>query len=80
MTRDTFRQEIRTLSLTKYLSEIMSACYEGLYKLKPQGEIDAAVEISSALHQRFGPANFTEYLGWSKPGGKHPTHRHGDAR
>ncbi|CAJ2512190.1 Uu.00g052050.m01.CDS01 [Anthostomella pinea] len=63
-TRDTFLQEIRTLSLTKYLSEIISACYEGLCKLKTQGEIDAAVEIVSALHQRFGPADFTEYLGW----------------
>ncbi|KAI8635250.1 MIF4G domain-containing protein [Xylariaceae sp. FL1651] len=63
-TQNTFLQEIRTLSLTKYLSEIISACYEGLCKLKTPGEIDAAVEIVSALHQRFGPADFTEYLGW----------------
>ncbi|KAI1266069.1 armadillo-type protein [Xylariaceae sp. FL1019] len=63
-TQTTFLQEIRTLSLTKYLSEIISACYEGLCKLKTPGEIDAAVEIVSALHQRFGPADFTEYLGW----------------
>ncbi|KAJ2989978.1 hypothetical protein NUW58_g3187 [Xylaria curta] len=63
-TQNTFLQEIRTLSLTKYLSEIVSACYEGLCKLKTPGEIDAAVEIVSALHQRFGPAEFTEYLGW----------------
>ncbi|KAI2635409.1 armadillo-type protein [Xylaria nigripes] len=60
----TFLQEIRTLSLTKYLSEVVSACYEGLCKLKTPGEIDTAVEIVSALHQRFGPADFTEYLGW----------------
>ncbi|KAI0100028.1 MIF4G domain-containing protein [Nemania sp. FL0031] len=63
-TQNTFLQEIRTLSLTKYLSEVVSACYEGLCKLKTPGEIDAAVEIVSALHQRFGPAEFTEYLGW----------------
>ncbi|KAI1325522.1 MIF4G domain-containing protein [Xylariaceae sp. FL0255] len=63
-TQSTFLQEIRTLSLTKYLSEIISACYEGLCKLKTPGEIDAAVEIVSALHQRFGAADFTEYLGW----------------
>ncbi|KAH9888182.1 ARM repeat-containing protein [Xylariomycetidae sp. FL2044] len=63
-TLNTFLQEIRTVSLLKYLSEIISACYEGLCKLKTQGEIDAAVEIVSALHQRFGPADFTEHLGW----------------
>lgn len=60
----TFLQEIRTLSLHKYLSEIISACYEGLCKLKTPGEVDAGVEIVSALHQRFGPAEFTEYLAW----------------
>lgn len=63
-TLNTFSQEIKTLSLTKYLSEIISACYEGLCRLKSPGEIDAGVEIVSALHQRFGPADFTEYLGW----------------
>ncbi|OTA94444.1 hypothetical protein M434DRAFT_394707 [Hypoxylon sp. CO27-5] len=63
-TLNTFLQEIRTLSLLKYLSEIISACYEGLSKLKTPGEIDAAIEIVSALHQRFGPEEFTEYLGW----------------
>ncbi|OTB06316.1 hypothetical protein M426DRAFT_9802 [Hypoxylon sp. CI-4A] len=63
-TLTTFLQEIRTLSLSKYLSEIISACYEGLSKLKTPGEIDAAIEIVSALHQRFGPGEFTEFLGW----------------
>lgn len=48
----------------KYLSEIISACYEGLCRLKAPGEIEAAVEIVSALHQRFGPTEFTEYLTW----------------
>lgn len=63
-TLNTFLQDIRTLSLHKYLSEIISACYEGLCKLKSPGEIEAGVEIVSALHQRFGPAEFTEFLGW----------------
>ncbi|EQL00432.1 nonsense-mediated mRNA decay factor (Upf2) [Ophiocordyceps sinensis CO18] len=63
-TLGTFLQDIRTLSLNKYLSEIVSACYEGLCKLKSPGEIEAGVEIVSALHQRFGPAEFTEYLAW----------------
>ncbi|KAI9054790.1 hypothetical protein LZ554_001937 [Drepanopeziza brunnea f. sp. 'monogermtubi'] len=63
-TLSTFLQEIRTLSLHKYLSEIISACYEGLCRLKSPGEIEAGVEIVSALHQRFGPAEFTEFLGW----------------
>ncbi|KAI1381809.1 ARM repeat-containing protein [Hypoxylon crocopeplum] len=63
-TLNTFLQEMRSLSLSKYLSEIISACYEGLCKLKTPGEIDAAIEIVSALHQRFGPTEFTEYLGW----------------
>ncbi|GAP86137.1 putative MIF4G domain-containing protein [Rosellinia necatrix] len=60
----TFLHDIRTLSLTKYISEVVAACYEGLCKLKTPGEIDAAVEVVSALHQRFGPAEFTECLGW----------------
>ena len=48
----------------KYLSEIISACYEGLCKLKSPADIAAGVEVVSALHQRFGPAEFTGYLGW----------------
>lgn len=63
-TTGTFLQEIRTLSLHKYLSEIISACFEGLSKLKMPGDIAAGVEIVSALHQRFGPQEFTSYLGW----------------
>ena len=63
-TLNTSLQEVRTLSLHKYLSEIISACYEGLCKLKSPGEIAAGIEIVSALHQRFGPSEFTAYLGW----------------
>ncbi|KAH2810416.1 hypothetical protein KXV38_001920 [Aspergillus fumigatus] len=60
----TFLTDIRTLSLHKYLSEIISACYEGLCKLKSPGEIAAGVEVTSALHQRFGPDEFTRQIGW----------------
>jgi regulator of nonsense transcripts 2 len=60
----TFLQEIRTLSLHKYLSEIVAACYEGLCRVKSPQDFDAATEIVSALHQRFGPDEFTGHLGW----------------
>jgi regulator of nonsense transcripts 2 len=60
----TFLQEIRTLSLHKYLTEIVSACFEGMCRLKTPAEIAAGVEVISALHQRFGPEEFTCYLGW----------------
>ncbi|KAI9824459.1 MAG: hypothetical protein M1832_001994 [Thelocarpon impressellum] len=63
-TLTTFLQDIRGLSLQKYLSEIISASYEGLCRLKSPGEIAAGVEIVSALHQRFGPADFTCFLAW----------------
>ena len=63
-TSGTFLQEIASLSLHKYLSEVISASYEGLCKLKTPGEIAAGVEIISALHERFGPAEFTSFLGW----------------
>ena len=60
----TFLQEIRSLSLHKYLSEVISASYEGLCRLKTAGEVAAGVEVISALHQRFGSAEYTSYLGW----------------
>jgi regulator of nonsense transcripts 2 len=63
-TATTCLQEIRTLSLHKYLSEIIAASYEGLCKLKSPAEIAAGVEIVSGLHQRFGPTEYTCYLGW----------------
>ena len=57
-------QEIRSLSLLKYLSEVISASYEGLCRLKTPADISAGVEVISALHQRFGPSEFTSFLGW----------------
>lgn len=62
--QDTLLSEVRTLSLQKYLSEIISATAEGLSKLKTASEISTAVEVVSALHQRFGPAEFTKQLAW----------------
>lgn len=56
--------EIKTLSLQKYLSEIITATAEGLSRLKTAGDIAAGIEIVSALHQRFGPGEFTKQLGW----------------
>ncbi|KAF3482789.1 nonsense-mediated mRNA decay protein 2 [Arthroderma uncinatum] len=61
----TFITDVRSLSLHKYLSEIISALYEGLCKLKTPGEIAAGVEIASAIHQRFGPDEFTKRLAWN---------------
>lgn len=59
-----FLTEIKTLSLQKYLSEIISATAEGLARLKTTGDIAAGIELVSALHQRFGPNEFTKQLGW----------------
>ena len=63
-TTATCLQEIRSLSLHKYLSEVISASYEGLCRLKTPADISAGVEVISALHQRFGPAEYTSFLGW----------------
>ncbi|CAK7268412.1 mRNA decay protein [Sporothrix epigloea] len=74
-TLNSLLQEIASLSLSKYLSEIVSACYEGLLRIKTPADIEAGVEIVSALHQRFGPADFTEYLGWLLGKGMAPPDR-----
>ncbi|KAK9466103.1 armadillo-type protein [Lipomyces arxii] len=54
-------KEVSTLSLEKYLSEIISAAAEGLSKCRLANDIWAAVELISALHQRFNKA-FTPTL------------------
>ncbi|KAK9238537.1 armadillo-type protein [Lipomyces kononenkoae] len=54
-------KEISTLSLEKYLSEIIGAAAEGLAKCRLTNDIWAAVEVTSALHQRFATA-FTPTL------------------
>lgn len=60
----TLLNEIRSLSLEKYLSEIIPATAEGVSRLKTASEIAAACEVVSALHQRFGPSGFTKQLAW----------------
>lgn len=50
----TILKELATVSLEKYLSEVVSAVAEGLQKVRTSADIAAAVETVSALHQRFG--------------------------
>lgn len=49
-----FLQDISTISLQKYLSEILSAICEGFTKCRTSNDFFAGVEVASALHQRFG--------------------------
>ncbi|KAK6507741.1 hypothetical protein TWF481_006163 [Arthrobotrys musiformis] len=56
-------KDIATVSLEKYLPEVISAVSEGLLKVKI-AEISTAVEVVSALHQRFGKA-FTPFVVWN---------------
>ncbi|KAK9322327.1 armadillo-type protein [Lipomyces orientalis] len=54
-------KEISTLTLEKYLSEIIGAAAEGFAKCRLTSDIWAAVEVTSALHQRFAKS-FTPTL------------------
>ncbi|KAK9475489.1 putative nonsense-mediated mRNA decay factor [Dipodascopsis tothii] len=54
-------REIATLSLEKYMSELIGAASEGLLKCRVTSDIWAAIEVISALHQRFG-SRFTATL------------------
>lgn len=49
----TVLKDIETLSLEKYISEITLSISEGLLKITKNDDIVAAIEIISALHQRF---------------------------
>ncbi|KAI8891377.1 ARM repeat-containing protein [Backusella circina FSU 941] len=53
--------DIKKLSLEKYISEIMGGVMEGMLKCKTSTDINACVEVVSALHQRF-PDTFTLLL------------------
>jgi regulator of nonsense transcripts 2 len=46
-------KDISSLSLEKYLSEIITSVCEGLLKVSKHDDIVAAMEIVSGLHQRF---------------------------
>jgi regulator of nonsense transcripts 2 len=54
-------KDITTVSLEKYLSEIILSISAGLLKISKGDDILAAIEIVSALHQRFS-TSFTPYL------------------
>lgn len=62
--QDSVLKDIKTLSLTKYLSEIIISAEEGLLKCNKAADIPAAVEIISALHQRFSKEFTPQVLGW----------------
>ncbi|KAF9920881.1 hypothetical protein FBU30_009178 [Linnemannia zychae] len=51
--------DIKKLSLEKYISEIVAAILEGLLRCKLSADVTAATEVISALHQRF-PDTFTQ--------------------
>ncbi|CAG8501990.1 5188_t:CDS:10 [Ambispora leptoticha] len=54
-------KDINTLTLEKYISEVVAAVVEGVQRCKMAADIWAAVEVISALHQRF-PDTFTPFL------------------
>ncbi|KAI8967877.1 armadillo-type protein [Mycotypha africana] len=53
--------DIKKLSLEKYISEVVGAVIQGMAKCKTTADINACVEVVSALHQRF-PTSFTLLL------------------
>lgn len=59
--RDQILKDIDTLSLEKYLDEIVAASIDGISRCKSEKDVWSAVEILSALHRRF-PTSFTPNL------------------
>lgn len=68
---------IQTISLEKYINEISSALCESLCRVSKNADIQCAVEVVSALHQRF-TLTFTPYIelffvhGMAQPSDKLP--------
>ncbi|KAJ7178431.1 transcription factor [Mycena crocata] len=56
--RDQILKDIDTLSLEKYVDEIVGAAVEGISRCKTEKDVWSAVEITSSLHRRF-PTAFT---------------------
>ncbi|KAJ9078754.1 mRNA decay protein [Entomophthora muscae] len=54
-------REVGQLKLEKYVSEVVAALSEGILKCRTSPNVMAAVEVISALHQRF-PDSFTPEL------------------
>lgn len=61
--QDSVLKDIKTLSLTKYLSEIIISSQEGLLRCTKSVDVPPAVEIISALHQRFNKEFTPQLLG-----------------
>ncbi|KAF5370880.1 hypothetical protein D9758_002015 [Tetrapyrgos nigripes] len=59
--RDQIQKDIDTLSLEKYVDEIVSSTLDGISRCKTEKDVWSAVEVISALHRRF-PAAFTPSL------------------
>ncbi|THV02346.1 ARM repeat-containing protein [Dendrothele bispora CBS 962.96] len=59
--REQILKDIDTLSLEKYVDEIVSSTLDGISRCKTEKDVWSAVEIISALHRRF-PATFTPSL------------------
>ncbi|RUP46340.1 nonsense-mediated mRNA decay 2 protein [Jimgerdemannia flammicorona] len=66
--------DINKLSLEKYISEIVGAIVEGMAKCKFSVDVFAAVEVVSALHQRF-PDTFTPLLTYTLARSLAPSNR-----
>ncbi|OJT05098.1 Regulator of nonsense transcripts 2 [Trametes pubescens] len=58
---DQIVKDINSLSLEKYVDEIVGAVVEGISRCKTEKDVWSAVEIISALHRRF-PKTFTPAL------------------
>ncbi|KAI9310910.1 hypothetical protein BX666DRAFT_2032401 [Dichotomocladium elegans] len=56
--------DIKKLSLEKYISEVVGGVLEGMLKCKSSADVAACVEVVSALHQRF-PDTFTLLLSYN---------------
>ncbi|KAK7053362.1 mRNA decay protein [Paramarasmius palmivorus] len=59
--RDQILKDIDTLSLEKYVDEIVGAVMDGIVKCKTEKDVWSAVETISSLHRRF-PKSFTPAL------------------
>uniref|UniRef100_A0A0W0FH57 MIF4G domain-containing protein n=1 Tax=Moniliophthora roreri TaxID=221103 RepID=A0A0W0FH57_MONRR len=59
--RDQILKDIDTLSLEKYVDEIVGATLDGIVKCKTEKDVWSAVEAISSLHRRF-PKAFTPAL------------------
>ncbi|KAG1770430.1 ARM repeat-containing protein [Suillus occidentalis] len=59
--RDQILKDIDSLSLEKYIDEIVGATLEGIAKCKTEKDVWSSVEVISALHRRF-PLAFTHPL------------------